>query len=108
MNLVPVADEREHQEKKRDQQQPRGFRRIHRLPVMLLLRMIVLIWGGHAAIVAPGLHGTATPLLGQPGWRTDRANPFKEASVPSATLRRSWPFRKATAELSVSEFSSSI
>ena len=66
MNLVPEADEGEHQKKKRDQQQPRGFRRIHRVPVMLLLRMILLIWGGHVAIVAPGLYGTATPRLAQP------------------------------------------
>lgn len=43
MNLVPVADEREHQKKERDQQQPRGFRRIHRVPVMLVLGMILRI-----------------------------------------------------------------
>jgi cholera toxin transcriptional activator len=83
MNLVPVADEREHQEKKRDQQQPRGFRRIHRVPVMLLLRMIVLIWGGHAAIVAPGLHGTATPLLVRATWPEDRSSESLQGSFRS-------------------------
>jgi cholera toxin transcriptional activator len=61
MNLVPVADEREHQKKERDQQQPRGFRRIHCVPVMLRIRMILWKWGGHAAIVAPGVNQTATP-----------------------------------------------
>jgi len=62
MNLVPVADKREHQKKKRDQQKPRGFRRIHRVPVMLLIRMILRVWGGHAAIVAPELNQTASLL----------------------------------------------
>ena len=62
MNLVPVADESKHQKKKSDQQQPRGFRRIHRMPVVLLLRVIVLLWGGHAAIVAPWQHQTANAL----------------------------------------------
>ena len=66
MNLVPVTDEGEHQKKKRDQQQSRGFRRIHRVPVVLLIGMILRIWGGHGAIVAPGLRGTATPRLVQP------------------------------------------
>lgn len=66
MNLVPVADEGEHQKKGRDQQQPRGFRRIHRVPMVLLLRRILRIWGGHAAIVAPQLREAATPLLAQP------------------------------------------
>lgn len=61
MYLVPVSDEREHQKKKRDQQQPRGFRRIHRVPVMLLFGMMVRILGGHAAIVAPGVKQSATP-----------------------------------------------
>jgi len=54
VNLVPVADKREHQQEKRDQKQPCGFRRIHRVPVVLLIGMILRIWGGHAAIVAPG------------------------------------------------------
>lgn len=81
MNLVPVADEREHQKKKRDQQQARGFRRVHRVPAMPLFGMMERILGGHAAIVAPGLDGAATSLLAQTDGSNHRASPDKEGRV---------------------------
>jgi hypothetical protein len=51
MNVVPVTNKGENQQHKCDQQQARGFRRINRMPVVLVLG-VVLCGRGHAAIVA--------------------------------------------------------
>jgi hypothetical protein len=52
MDIVPVAKESQKQQQNRDQQQPRRFGRINRVPPMPV-RMIVLREGpAHADIVA--------------------------------------------------------
>jgi hypothetical protein len=51
MNVVPVSNQSEDEQHKRDQQQTRGFRRVNRMPVVLVLR-VVLCRRGHAVIVA--------------------------------------------------------
>jgi hypothetical protein len=55
MDLVPVPDECEDEQHQRNQQQPRGLRGIHRMPMML---MRVFFFGPgreHGAIVSPGI-----------------------------------------------------
>lgn len=49
MNFVPIANQREDEQKKRDQEQAAGFRSIDGVPVMLVRR---IVWDGHAHIVA--------------------------------------------------------
>jgi hypothetical protein len=52
MNVVPVANQREHQQQKRDQQKAGSFRRVDRVAAGL-----VIVRGrgiGHAGIVALG------------------------------------------------------
>ncbi len=53
MNLVPVADHGEDQEDKCNQQQSGRLRRVHGMPVMPVVGIIVSIGGGHEVIVAP-------------------------------------------------------
>jgi len=53
VDRVPVAHQSEDQQGECDQQQPGRFRRVHRMPVMLVRRFILWGLGGHADIVAP-------------------------------------------------------
>lgn len=53
MDVVPVANEREDQQKKRDQQQAGSFRRVDRVALVLVRGVTVGLWGRHADIVAP-------------------------------------------------------
>jgi hypothetical protein len=53
VDVVPVANEREYQQKKRDQQQASRFRRVDRVALALVRGVTVGLWGRHADIVAP-------------------------------------------------------
>lgn len=50
MDGVPVADQGQHQQQKRDEQQPRRLRRIHRMPVVFVVILGMVV--SHAPIVA--------------------------------------------------------
>ena len=63
MDVVPVPNHREDQQQKRDQQQPGCFRRVDRVPVMLVRRIVRRLRGGHGNIVALGL-GLGSEVLG--------------------------------------------
>lgn len=52
MDRVPVADERDGQQRRRDDEQSSGFERVHVMAMMLGVRP-VLGMGGHGHIVAP-------------------------------------------------------
>ena len=52
MDVVPVADQRENQQQKRDQQQAGSFRGVDRVTVMLVI--VPRRGVSHADIVAPG------------------------------------------------------
>ena len=67
MDVVPVADHGERQQEKCDQQQPRRFRGIHRMAMLLLRSFVRHLRGAHAHIVAPRESGrrpdTRSPVL---------------------------------------------
>ena len=52
MNRVPVADQRQAEQEKCDQQQPCGFRRINRMPVMPVGCIILGFGELHTPIVS--------------------------------------------------------
>ncbi len=49
MDVVPVADQSEDQQRERDQQQTRGFRRVDRMPALPEIRSL-LLGGWHANV----------------------------------------------------------
>ena len=49
MNVMPVAKQRKHQQQKCDQQQSGSFRRVNRVPPMLVI--VLGIGSGHGHIV---------------------------------------------------------
>jgi hypothetical protein len=78
---MPVTDNRERQQQKRDQQQPCSFRGIDRMPMVLMIRMIVMIEmvrlkGRHANIVALLVWGWALfkPALSEVEGSTERSS----------------------------------
>jgi hypothetical protein len=63
VNAVPVTNQSESKQKKRDQQQTGGFRSIDSMAMMVLLMIVVVFWGEHADILAlPGR--TRSPFMG--------------------------------------------
>lgn len=51
MDLMPVPDQSEHKQHKSNQEQPGGFRGIHRVAMVMMLGFVVGMWSGHADIV---------------------------------------------------------
>ncbi len=51
MDLMPVPDQSEHKQHKGNQEQPGGFRGIHRMAMVPMLGLVVGQWSGHADIV---------------------------------------------------------
>jgi len=51
MDLMPVPDQSKHKEHKGNQEQPGGFRGIHRMAMVPMLGLVVGQWSGHADIV---------------------------------------------------------
>jgi hypothetical protein len=51
MDLVPVSDESEDEQHKGNQEQPSGFRGIHRMAMVTMLGLVVGQRSGHADIV---------------------------------------------------------
>jgi hypothetical protein len=51
MDLMPVPDQSEDKEHEGNEQQPGGFRGIHRVAMVTMLSIVVGQWSGHADIV---------------------------------------------------------
>ena len=51
MDLMPVPDQSEHKQHKGNQEQPGGFRGIHRMTMVTMFGFVVGQWRGHADIV---------------------------------------------------------
>jgi hypothetical protein len=52
MKGVPVANQGEGEQKKRDQQESRRLRCVDRMTMVLMRRITLGLWSGHANIVA--------------------------------------------------------
>lgn len=55
MDIVPVANQRQDQQQKGDEQQPGRFRGVDRVAVLLRGSVVLASGVGHEVIVAPGL-----------------------------------------------------
>jgi hypothetical protein len=53
MDLMPVPNQSEHKQDKGNQEQPGGFRGIHRMPMVTMLGFLFGLWRLHAPIVSP-------------------------------------------------------
>jgi hypothetical protein len=53
MDLMPVSDQSEHKQHKGNQEQPGGFRGIHRMAMVPMLGLLFGLWRQHAPIVSP-------------------------------------------------------
>jgi hypothetical protein len=53
MDLMPVSDQSEHKQHKSNQEQPSGFRGIHRMAMVTMLGLLFGLWRQHAPIVSP-------------------------------------------------------
>jgi len=53
MDLMPVSDQSEHEQHKGNQEQPGGFRGIHRMAMVTMLGLLFGLRRQHAPIVSP-------------------------------------------------------
>jgi len=51
MDLMPVSDQSKDEQHKGNQEQPGGFRGIHRMAMVPMFGLVVGMWSGHADIV---------------------------------------------------------
>lgn len=63
MNLVPVADQSEHEQHNRNEQKTGGLRCVDRMAVMFFGGVVVGLAGGHGPIVAPRVENLTSALL---------------------------------------------
>jgi len=62
VDVVPIANQGQNEQKKSNEQQPGGFRRVHRVPVVLLRRVVLAFGCGHGGIVALRCYTTASSM----------------------------------------------